>query len=261
MALRGVTFAYGPDAEPAVRDLDLAVEEGDHLAIVGPSGAGKSTLAGLVAGLLTPQKGELRLGGVPVGELDAAGAAHSRVLIPQEAYVFAGTLGENLEYLAPHSSTARLDEAVDLLGARQLVDRLGGHDAPIDPAALSAGERQLVTLVRAYVSPAPLIILDEAACHLDPAAEARVERAFAVRAGTLLVIAHRISSARRARRILLLDGGRALLGSDEELLSGSPLYRDLVGYWSSGSPTERRAATDGNGTPPGVTRLSTAPCN
>jgi ABC-type multidrug transport system fused ATPase/permease subunit len=250
VALRDVTFAYGPDAEPVVRDLDLTVEEGDHLTIVGISGAGKSTLANLVAGLLTPQKGELRLRGVPVGELDATGAARSRVVIPQEAYVFAGTLRENLEYLAAGSSTALLDEAVNLLGARQLVDRLGGYDAPIDPASLSAGERQLMTLVRSYVSPAPIIILDEATCHLDPAAEARVERAFAARAGTLLVIAHRISSARRARRILLLDGGRALLGSDDDLLRGSPLYRELVGYWSSGSPTERRAATDGMCTPP-----------
>ncbi|HYZ38577.1 MAG TPA: ATP-binding cassette domain-containing protein [Pseudonocardiaceae bacterium] len=117
------------------------------------------------------------------------------------------------------------------LGVRELVERLGGYAAQVDPAALSAGERQLLTLARAYLSPARLVILDEATCHLDPAADARVERAFAQRPGTLVVMAHRISSAMRARRVLVLDGSRALLGTHEELLTCSLLYRDLVGHW------------------------------
>src|SRR5581483_6069462 len=98
-------------------------------------------------------------------------------------------------------------------------------------AALSAGERQLLALARAYLSPAQIMILDEATCHLDPAADARVERAFAQRPGTLVVIAHRISSALRAKRILVLDGTRAVLGTHQELLDCSALYRDLVGHW------------------------------
>src|SRR5207244_6517 len=118
-----------------------------------------------------------------------------------------------------------------------LVERLGGLAAALDPRALSAGERQLLTLVRAYLSDAPLVILDEAACHLDPAAEARVERAFADRPGTLVVIAHRISSALRARRILVLDRGTAFAGDHEELLLRSALYRDLVGHWGAPPPT------------------------
>ncbi|HEV2061813.1 MAG TPA: ABC transporter ATP-binding protein [Solirubrobacteraceae bacterium] len=235
LTLRGVTFGYGEGAEPVVRGLDLIVPEGDHLAIVGPSGVGKSTLASLIAGLLAPQEGELRLGGAPVGQLDAATAARTRALIPQEAYVFAGTLRENLAYLDPGAPDARLDETVELLGMRALCDRLGGLDAQIAPAALSGGERQLVTLARAYGAPAPLVILDEATCHLDPATEARVERAFAAREGTLVVIAHRISSAQRARRILVLDAGRAAVGTHGELVRGSRLYRDLVGHWT-GTP-------------------------
>ena len=114
----------------------------------------------------------------------------------------------------------------------ELCERLGGLHEQLDPAALSAGERQLITLARAYASPAPLVILDEATCHLDPAWEARVEQAFAARPGTLVVIAHRISSAQRARRTLVLDGGRATLGTHDELLARSPLYRDLVGHWT-----------------------------
>jgi ABC-type multidrug transport system fused ATPase/permease subunit len=231
--LRRVIFGYGRRAEPVVRDLDLAVPEGDHLAIVGPSGVGKSTLTGLLAGMLHPQCGAVLLGGVSIDALDAGTLARHRVLIPQEAYVFAGTLWENLAYLRPHATPAQVDAAVDAVGLDQLATRLGGYDAPVAPAALSAGERQLVALARAYLSPAPVVVLDEATCHLDPATEARAERAFVTRPGSLVVVAHRVSSALRARRILLMDAGDVTLGSHESLLSASLLYRDLVGRWDA----------------------------
>jgi ATP-binding cassette subfamily C protein len=232
--LSGVTFAYGPFAEPVIRELDLALAPEEHLAVVGPSGAGKSTLANVIAGVLQPQAGDVHLGGVPLRRVGPAMLARQRVLIPQEAYVFAGSLYENLAYLHEDAGRAEIDRAVDLLGMRALVERLGGYDAQLDPATLSAGERQLVTLVRAYVSPARLVILDEASCHLDPAAEAVVEQAFALRPGTLIVIAHRISSALRAQRILVLDGAQVFHGTHEDLLQRSALYRDLVGHWRSG---------------------------
>jgi ATP-binding cassette subfamily C protein len=114
---------------------------------------------------------------------------------------------------------------------RPLADRLGGYDAELDPASLSAGERQLVALARAYLSPARLIVLDEATCHLDPTAEAVAEQAFAARGGTLVVVAHRISSASRARRILVMDGRETMLGTHDDLVEASHLYRDLVGHW------------------------------
>jgi ABC-type multidrug transport system fused ATPase/permease subunit len=233
--LSGVTFAYGTYAEPVIRELDLAIPHGQHLAVVGPSGVGKSTLANVIAGVLRPQAGEVTLGGVPLREFDEAMLAKHRVLIPQEAYVFAGTLYENLVYLHQDAPRADIDRAVGLLAMRPLVDRLGGYDAELDPETLSAGERQLVTLVRAYVSPAWVVILDEASCHLDPNTEALVERAFARRPGTLIVIAHRISSALRAERILVLDGTQVLHGSHGELLERSPLYGDLVGHWQAGT--------------------------
>lgn len=231
VSLRGVSFGYGPLAEPVLQALDLDLHEGQHLAIVGPSGIGKSTLAGLVAGLLGPLAGEIRLGGVPLAQIPAADLPRYRVLIPQEAYVFAGTLGENLGYLAPGASPAALDASVGAVGLRDLVRRLGGYHADLRPAELSAGERQLIALARAHLSPARLAILDEATCHLDPAAAARAESAFAARPGTLIVIAHRISSALRADRVLVLDGGRAAIGDHAALLGCSPLYRDLVGHW------------------------------
>jgi ATP-binding cassette subfamily C protein len=228
LSVRGLTFAYGPHAEPVLRDLSLTVPERDHLTIVGPSGIGKSTLAGLLCGLLRPDAGTVRLGGVATGELTGARLAALRVLIPQEAYVFTGTLRENLAYLCPHVDDARVRAAAASLGADALLDRLGGLDAEVRPDDLSAGERQLLALVRAYLSPAPVAVLDEATCHLDPATERRVERAFAAR-GTLVVIAHRMSSALRARRVLVLDGSRAVAGDQDAVRAASPLYRELLG--------------------------------
>jgi ABC-type multidrug transport system fused ATPase/permease subunit len=227
-------FAYGPHAEPVLDGLTLDVHAGEHLAIVGPSGIGKSTLATLIAGLVEPQDGAVTLGGLPIGEIGETYLRRTVALIPQEAYVFTGTLRENLGYLrAADVPAAELDEAVDALGMRALVDRLGGYDARLGVGgpALSAGERQLIALARVHVSAAKLIILDEATCHLDPAAEATAERALAATGRTLIVIAHRISSARRAQRILLLDGTSALAGSHDELLAASAGYADLVGHW------------------------------
>ncbi|MEU6411100.1 ABC transporter ATP-binding protein [Microbispora sp. NPDC046933] len=226
LRLRGVRFAYGPGAEPVIDGLDLDVPEGDHLAVVGPSGIGKSTLAALVAGLLTPDDGEVLVGGVPAARVHPA----ARALIPQEAYVFPGTLTENLTYLAPGTPPDRVDEAVAAFGLAELAQRTAG--GPLDPAELSAGERQLVALARTYLSPARLVVLDESTCHLDPAAEARAEAAFAAREGTVIVVAHRISSALRARRVLVMDGTRVLLGTHEEMVAASPLYADLVGHWT-----------------------------
>ncbi|MFI8215336.1 ATP-binding cassette domain-containing protein [Streptomyces sp. NPDC085932] len=237
--LAGVTFAYGPASEPVVRGLDLTVPSGSHLAVVGPSGVGKSTLTALVAGLLTPRCGTIRVGGHPVPGPEAAAG---RVLIPQEAYVFGGTLAENLAYLRPGPvPEAELLAASEAVGLTPLAARLGGLDARVDPASLSAGERQLIALTRAYLSPAPLALLDEATCHLDPETEERAERAFARRpGGTLVVVAHRISSARRAGRVLVMDGRDTAYGRHEELMRTSALYRNLVGSWTP-APARRRS--------------------
>jgi ABC-type multidrug transport system fused ATPase/permease subunit len=168
LRLCGLTFAYGGDAEPVIRDLDLAIPDGDHLAVVGPSGIGKSTLAGLISGVLRPVRGQVLLGGVALDGLEPGALARRRVLIPQEAYVFSGTLGENLAYLSPGAAVADLDHAVAAVGASALVTHIGGYGDPLDPAALSDGERQLVALARAYLAQAQITILDEATSTPPP---------------------------------------------------------------------------------------------
>ncbi|WP_374198391.1 ATP-binding cassette domain-containing protein [Streptomyces sp. ISL-12] len=232
--LRSVSLSYGVRAEPVIDALDLRLAPGEHLAVVGPSGIGKSTLVRLIAGTLAPDRGEVRVAGQAVTGRAATDLAVSRALVPQEAYVFSGTVGDNLAYLRPDASRADLDAAVGALGLRSLVKRLGGLDGPLRPAELSAGEKQLIALARAYLSPASLLLLDEATCHLDPAAEAHAEAALARRPGTLLVVAHRLSSAVRADRVLVLDGVGAVCGTHAEVLARSPLYRDLTGHWNAG---------------------------
>lgn len=239
VALHRVTFAYGPGAEPVLRELSLTVAAGEHLAVVGPSGIGKSTLAALIAGVVLPDSGLVALGGVALAPIAADRLHRLRVLLPQEAYVFAGTLRENIGYLAPEADDRVLRQAADRLGLAGLLARPGGLDATVDPAGLSAGEKQQIALARAYASPAGLVLLDEATSRLDPAAEARAELAFHERPGTVVTVAHRISSARRADRILLLDGTAARIGTHESLLADSPLYADLVGHWAA--PTESAA--------------------
>ncbi|MFF5506197.1 ATP-binding cassette domain-containing protein [Streptomyces roseolus] len=236
LELRHVRAAYGPGARAVLDDLDLTVERGEHLAVVGPSGIGKSTLLHAMAGLLTPEQGEVRLLGRAIGAFPPSERAALRVLLPQEAYVFTGTLRDNLCYLRPGAGPSDVDGAVDALALRPLVERVGGLDRTLTPDTLSLGERQLIALGRAHLAPAPLLLLDEATCHMDPVAEATAERALRARPGTLVVVAHRLSSALRADRVLVLDGTRAQCGTHEELLERSALYRDLMGHWGG---TER----------------------
>jgi ATP-binding cassette, subfamily C, bacterial len=235
--LREVTFRYGRGAVPTVRAVSMVVPAGGHLAIVGPSGAGKSTLANLLAGLLRPQSGEILLDGRPLTELAGHQLSRARALIPQQAYVFEGTLRENLCYLNREADGAALDAVVTALGLSAVAERAGGLDGLIAPDRLSAGERQLVALARAYLAPAGLTVLDEATCHMDPLTESRVEEAFRSRPGTLIVIAHRISSALRADQVLLMDGSAdgppPRVSDHETLLADSPLYASLVSDWAA----------------------------
>ncbi|MFJ6614609.1 ATP-binding cassette domain-containing protein [Streptomyces sp. NPDC091289] len=226
--LHEVTFAYGPGAHPVLDRLSLTIGADEHLAVVGPSGSGKSTLAAVLAGTERPTGGAVRWRGRPVRPADATSV---RVLLPQHAYVFSGSLRDNLRYLRPDARDREIAAMADALGLDALLSRLGSLDADVEPDRLSQGERQLVALGRAYLAAPPLLILDEATSRLDPAAETRAELAFAALPGALVVVAHRLSSARRAGRTLVMDGPRTQCGTPGELLRSCALYRDLAGLW------------------------------
>lgn len=229
-----VGFRYGAAAAPVLDNTSFTLRHGAHVTLVGPSGVGKSTLVNLLAGVERPAEGMVRIGGHDLAEIDPGWLRANVALVPQEAYVFGATLRENLAYLRPEVTDAELDEACAELGLTGVVSRLGGYDAALErPDLLSEGERQLVTLVRVYLSAAEIVLLDEATCHLDPDGERRVEAAFARRHGTLFVIAHRISSARRAPRLFTLENGILHDGTHESLRHTSPLYAELVAGWSA----------------------------
>ncbi|MBB0247038.1 ATP-binding cassette domain-containing protein, partial [Streptomyces alkaliphilus] len=235
---RGVRFGYGGSGSPVLANLDLVVPRGERLAVMGPSGVGKSTLVAVVSGLVAPDAGRVALFGVPLAGPGTEGMERLRTLVPQEGYVLTGSVRENLLYHrpGPPPPDRLVMEAVREVGAEELVERLGGPQGRVVPTALSAGERQLLSLVRAHLSPAPLLVLDEATCHLDPAAEARAENALAARGGrTLVVIAHRPGSARRADRVLVLDGSRVEIGTHAEVAERCSLYRESVLGWSDPS--------------------------
>lgn len=232
ITVRGLTFGWSEHAEPIVRGLDLTLAPGDHLAVVGPSGIGKSTLTALLTGLVPPREGKVLIGGVPVDQVRPSALHRMVALVPQETYVFAGTVRENLALFTPEATDERLTEAVRAVHAEDLVTRLGGLDGELGHDVLSVGEAQLLGLARVYAGPARVIILDEATSNLDPVAEVRAERAFAARGGVLVVIAHRLSAALRANRVLVMDGRATLLGDHPTLLRESPRYAALVNAWT-----------------------------
>ncbi|WSL18580.1 ABC transporter ATP-binding protein/permease [Streptomyces sp. NBC_01283] len=241
IAFEDVDFAYGSADEPeeALSDVSLRIPAGQTVAFVGETGAGKSTLVKLVARFYDPTGGRVTVDGTDLRSLDITAYRHRLGVVPQEAYLFAGTVRDAIAYGRPDATDAEVEAAARAVGAHDMIATLDGgylHEVSERGRNLSAGQRQLIALARAELVDPDILLLDEATAALDLATEAQVNQATDRIAGkrTTLVVAHRLTTAARADRVILMDHGRvAEDGTHEELLAldgrYATLWRTFVG--------------------------------
>jgi putative ABC transport system ATP-binding protein len=247
-----VTFRYAPGAPPALADVDLAIAPRRRVAVVGETGSGKTTFAKLVTRLMDPTEGRVLLGSgseeVALADVAFSSLRARVVMVPQDGFLFDATIADNVRYGCPGLTDGQVADAFDQLGLAPWVEGLeAGVATPVGQRgeSLSAGERQLVAIARAYVADPDLLVLDEATSAVDPATERRLTRALdTLTSGrTTLTIAHRLSTAERADEVLVVDGGRVVQrGRHEELVDAPGPYARLHASWrrSSAGPAPVR---------------------
>lgn len=232
-----VWFSYGGDDTWALRGVDLTINPGETIALVGATGAGKSTFAKLVPRFYDPQKGRVLIDGHDLKRADARSLRRQLGYVPQEGYLFSGTVAENIEFGRPGATRTEIEQAARSVGAYEPIAALpDGFDTVVGERGshLSAGQRQLVAFARALIAEPRLLILDEATASVDVNTETRIEdglrRLLAGR--TALVIAHRLSTIINASRIAVLEGGEIVeLGSHDELVAAGGRYAQLYASW------------------------------
>lgn len=260
ITFEGVSFSYDR-GERVLRGVDLDIPAGGSLSIVGPTGAGKSTIAKLAVRFYDPDEGTVRIDGTDLRTVQLTSLRRQFGVVPQEPFLFNGTIGDNIRFARPDADDAEVAEACRVVGLGEFVASLpDGLDTPCHErgASLSAGERQLLALARAFLARPRVLILDEATSNLDMHAETQVERGLdAVLEGrTAVIVAHRLATAMRADRIAVVDNGRiAEIGSHDELVAAGGLYAAMFATWEAhasgnGSPTGSGAGGARGGTAP-----------
>jgi ATP-binding cassette subfamily B protein len=231
-----VRFAYPNTGVEIMHGVDLTVSPGETVALVGETGAGKSTIVKLVARFYDVTSGSVLIDGTPITDLDLRAYRRRLGYVPQEPFLFSGTIRDNIAYGRPDAADAEVEQAARAVGAHDFVSQLsGGYLHPVTERgrSLSAGQRQLICLARALLVDPSILLLDEATANLDLSTEARVQRAMGlVSSGrTTLLIAHRLPTARNADRIVVVDGGMIVeQGTHDELIERGGIYADL---WSA----------------------------
>ncbi|MGZ4774223.1 MAG: ABC transporter ATP-binding protein [Oryzihumus sp.] len=231
--LRAATFAYPGAQEPVLRGADLVARPGETTAIVGSTGSGKTTLLNLVPRLVDVTSGQVLVGGVDVRELEPEQLWAGIGLVPQRAYLFAGTVASNLRYGKPDATDEQLWEALEIAQARDFVERLGGLEAPIAQGGgnVSGGQRQRLAIARAVVRRPALYLFDDCFSALDYATDAALRAALrpVTRDSAVITVAQRVSTIRDADRIVVLDEGKVVgTGTHRELMASCPTYREIV---------------------------------
>ncbi len=220
--------------------MSITVGAGERVALVGPTGAGKSTLAKLMARFYDPRAGAVRFGGVDLRNATLRSLRRCIVVVPQEGFLFAGTIRENVRVGRDDASDVEVEAAVAALGLTDVFARFPqGLDTEVRErgSRLSAGEKQLVSLTRAALADPAVLVLDEATSNLDPGTEHAVERALdhLTEGRTVVVVAHRLSTAARCDRIAVVDqGGLLEVGTHDELLERRGRYAGLFAAWDAG---------------------------
>jgi len=233
-----VTFGYTPD-RPVLKHVNLSITPGETVAFVGPTGAGKSSLAKLVTRFYDPDQGRVLVDGHDIRRVSLASLRHQIGVVPQEPFLFAGSLRDNIAFGGPDATDAEIDRAVDAVGLRDLVDRLpDGLDTEVHERgdSLSSGERQLVALARAFLAQPRVLVLDEATANLDLQSEAAIEAGLETLLDnrTAILIAHRLSTAMKSDRIVVVEDGQIVeAGPHDELVSAGGRYAAMFEAWMS----------------------------
>jgi len=236
--LRDVSFGYDPE-KPVLHAVNLTIPAGKTVALVGATGAGKSTVIKLLARFYDPTEGTVLVDGHDLRQVTASSLREQLAVVPQEAFLFSGSVMDNIRFARPSADADEVKRVARIVGVHDFVESLpDGYDTEVQEggAALSTGQRQLISFARALLADPRILILDEATSSVDAESERRIERAMEMlfSGRTSVIVAHRLSTVRYADEILVIDGGRVVeRGAHDELVTAGGRYADLYAEWEA----------------------------